>query len=484
MSSQPNNHNSKNVTKIHAFTDDILGDLDASDLANLIRSKAISSQEVLSATIDRANKVDGLLNAVVSNRYQEQLNQTSELNKGFFAGVPTYFKDLTNILGIPTYFGSKALKNVSASKITDPIAEQILNQGFVHIGNSSMSEFGFTCSTESEDYHDTRNPWNINHTPGGSSGGSAALVAAGVVPIAHAADGGGSIRIPAAACGLVGLKPSRGRLLNSKLFEKQPVHIAVDGVISRTVRDTAKFYAEAEKHYKNKKLPAIGSVDQPTKKSLTIGFTADSINNLGGDEVSRNEMEKTLKLLESLGHTVKPVQLSITDTFVDDFSLVWAMNAFFMHRFGKMLFDRSFVNAEVSQLTKELSKYYTKNIHKTPFVAGRMKKTKHQYAAMFNDLNVDLFLTPTVASSAPEIGYFDMNLEFEQLFNRIISWTCFTPYSNASGGPSISLPLGFDKDKQLPIGMLFWANHGQEKLLLELALQLEEANPWKKITED
>lgn len=469
--------------KAHAFTNDILGELDAVALAELLRKKTISQQEVISATIKRANKIDPNIKAIVSNRYEEKSGNKKD-HSGFFAGVPIYFKDLTNIEGVPAYFGSKALEKAPASKITDPIAQQIFAQGFVHLGNSTMSEFGFTCSTEFEDYHDTRNPWNIKHTPGGSSGGSAALVAAGVVPLAHAADGGGSIRIPAAACGLVGLKPSRGRLMNSKLFEKQPIHIAVDGVVSRSVRDTAHFYAEAEKYYKNPKLASIGLVNNPNQRSLKIGFTADSINGLGADETSREELGKTVTLLESLGHTVKPVELSIGDDFVDDFSLVWAMNAFFMHRFGKILFDRAFINSKVSNLTKELSKYYKKNMHKTLSVARRMKKAKNTYQNMFYELDVDLFLTPTVASSAPEIGHFDMNLEFKELFDRIISWTCFSPYGNASGGPSISLPLGFDLKKGLPIGLMFWANHGQEKLLLELALQLEEAQPWRKITED
>lgn len=472
----------KSQQKVHAFSNDSLEDFDAVTLSELIKTKKISPKEVISDSIKRAKKVNPSINAISYERFDMDFTERYS-TEGFFSGIPIYTKDLTNVKGVPTRFGSRALVNAAPAKKNDAIVDQISSLGFVHMGHSMMSEFGFTCSTEAEDLNDTLNPWNINHTPGGSSGGSAALVAAGVVPIAHGADGGGSIRIPAGACGLIGLKPSRGRLLNNKLFENQLVHIAVDGVMTRSVRDTSYFYSEAEKYYKNPKIPSIGLVNRPNTRKLKIGFTADSVRGMGADETTRQDLSRTIKLLEGMGHTVKPISLAVPDKFIEDFSAVWAMNAFFMHRFGKALFGKSFVKKDASNLTKELAKYYTKNFQKTLAFAKRMKKTYYEYENMFNELDVDIFITPTVASSAPEIGHFGMNLDFDTLFERIISWTCFTPYGNASGGPSISLPIGFDHKKGLPIGMLFWGNHGQEKLLLELALQIEEAEPWRKITE-
>lgn len=471
-------------SRIHSFTDDVLTDLDAVGLSELIKKKELAPKEVIAASIERVKKIEPHLNAVVTNRYEEQLQSAHDQNTGFFSGIPTYIKDLTYVKGTSTYFGSDALANTKPAKKSDPIAKQLFAQGFVHLGNSKMSEFGFTCSTEFENKKDTRNPWNINHTPGGSSGGSAALVASGVVPLAHAADGGGSIRIPAASCGLVGLKPSRGRLLKSKLFKGQIVDIAIDGVITRSVRDTAYFYGEAEKYYQNSKLPAIGLIEGASKKTYTIGYTGDSINSMGADKTSKEELNKTVKLLESLGHTVKLAELNIPNKFVEDFASLWAMNAFFCSRFGKMMFNASFEADKISNLTRGLSKSYLEKISKTPSFVKRLRKTYHDYSKMFTDQKVDLFLTPTVASSAPKIGYFGMDMDFEELFDRIVNWTCFTPYSNASGGPSISLPLGFDKVNDLPIGMMFWANHGQEKLLLDIAYQLEEALGWRKITEN
>jgi amidase len=346
-----------------------------------------------------------------------------------------------------------------------------------------MPEFGFTCTTEFVNAPATCNPWNIKHSPGGSSGGAAALVAAGVLPIAHAADGGGSIRIPAGACGLVGLKPTRGRLLKSTLFKSQIVEIATDGIISRSVRDTAHFYAEAEKYYQNPKLSPIGLVAGPSNKKYRIGFTGDSIKSMKADDTTMEELNKTVKLLESLGHTVIPIQLPIKEQFIEDFINIWGLNAFYTKKLGKMMFGKTYDTSQLSKLSNGLSKHHGKNIHKTPFFVKRLRKTSQEYHQMFTDMNLDILLTPTTAGSAPELGYMGMNLAFEEVFPRIIEWTCFTPYGNAAGGPSISLPLGFDAKNDLPIGMMFWANHGQEATLLDISYQLEAAQPWKKINE-
>ncbi len=474
----------ESTKRVHSYTNDILGELDAVALAKLIKNKSLHPNEVVSATIERANKVDPILNAVVTDNYEKGLAFSKKVNKGFFAGVPTFFKDLTYVKDIPTYFGSEAFANTPPAKKSDPIALQIFDQGFVNLGTTSMPELGFSCTTEFVNQPDTCNPWNTKHSPGGSSGGAAALVAAGVVPIAHAADGGGSIRIPAAACGLVGLKPTRGRLLQSSMFKSQMVEIATDGVISRSVRDTAYFYAEAEKYYKNPKLPSIGLIEGPSKKKYRIGFASESIKSLKADDTSITELNKTVKLLESLGHTVIPIDLPIKEQFMDDFINIWGLNAFYCNHLGKRMFDPSFDASKLTKLSKGLSKHHWKNILKTPFFVKRLRKTSLEYDKMFTDMDLDIVLTPTTASSAPKLGYMGMDLEYEELFPRIINWTCFTPYGNAAGGPSISLPLGFDDQHQLPIGMLFWANHGQESILLDIAYQVEEAQPWRKITED
>ena len=469
--------------KVHSFSDDILADLDAVDLATLIKNKAVSASEVVEATIKRAQKVEPQINAIVIDCFEKGLTTAKQPSSGFFAGVPTFIKDLTHIEGIPTRFGTAALAEVGPSTKTDPIAKQIFDQGFIHLGNSSLPEFGFTCSTEFPDKAPTRNPWNTEHSVGGSSGGAAALVAAGVVPIAHTADGGGSTRIPAACCGLVGLKGSRGRLLKSSAFEKGAVDIAIDGVVTRSVRDTAYFYAEAEKYYHNPKLPKIGLVEGASKRKFTIGFTSDASKGNKANEKMKQELEQTITLLESLGHTVKPVQLPFTDQLADDFAVIWGMGGFFLNHFGNKLADPTFDSTKLTNLTKGLSSYLAKRFYKIPFSVYRLRKTYHTYAKMFGDLDIDLVLTPTLSHETPELGYLSMNLSFQDHFDRMKKWACFTPYTNATGGPSISLPLCHDNTNDLPLGMMLWANHGQEGLLLDISYQLEAAQPWRKITD-
>jgi len=467
--------------KIHSFTNDIMGDLDATALAELIKSKSVSAEEIVQASINRAKAVNPNLNAIVTETFDKGLQQSRNINDGFFAGVPTFIKDLTNVEGIKTFYGSDAFLNAPISKKTDPIAKQIFAQGFVHLGNSTLPEFGFTCSTEFPDSEDTKNPWNTAYSCGGSSGGAAALVASGVVPIAHSADGGGSTRIPAAACGLVGLKASRGRLLCSELFQQQIIDIAIDGVITRSVRDTARFYAEAEKYYKNPKLESIGMVEGPSKRTFKIGFTNDSLKGLKGDAPTEAVLLKTVKLLEEMGHEVKMVELTVPEQFVDDFVYLWEMLAFYTKHMGKSIFGKHYDASKLTPFMHGLAKKHPKNMWRTPFFLYRLKKSYHDYAKMFVDMDVDLMLTPTLAHSTPKLGHLSMKLEFDEMFPRMTNWACYTPYANATGAPSISLPMGEDPLNNMPIGMMLWANHGKENLLFDIAYQLEEANPWKKI---
>ena len=467
--------------KSHSFTNDVLGTLDATAIATLIKSKELKSSEVIAASIARAQKVNPLINAIVTDNFDVGLETADKINSGFFQGVPTFIKDMTLVEGLPSYFGSEAFTNAKPSKKTDAIAKQIFDQGFVNLGMSSLPEFGFTCTTEFANQDPTRNPWNLNHSTGGSSGGSAALVAAGVVPIAHTADGGGSTRIPAAACGLVGLKPQRGRILLSSMLETQIVDLAIDGVVTRTVRDTANFYAEAEKYYKNKKLPAIGLVEGPSNKKYKIGFSRNSVKDFSSDDKTYEVLKDTAKLLESLGHEVKEIEMPVKDQFHDDFVNLWSMLGFMTDKFGSLLFKNEFDRSKLSSLTTGLTNMYQKNMLKTPFFVYRLKKAYYDYQQYLKDLDVDLLLTPTVASAAPEIGKMGVNQDFDKMFDQVMKWACFTPYANACGCPAISLPMGHDIEKDLPIGVMVWSNHGLEKDLLDIAFQLEGAKPFRKI---
>lgn len=464
----------------HSFTNDALGTLDATAIAQLIKNKELKASEVVAAAIARAKAINPELNAIVTDNYEAGLASADNINSGFFQGIPTFIKDMTLVEGLPTYFGSEAFAKAKPSKKTDKIVKQMFAQGFVNLGMSSLPEFGFTCTTEFANQDPTRNPWNLNHSTGGSSGGAAALVAAGVVPIAHTADGGGSTRIPASACGLVGLKPQRGRILASSMLETQLVEIAIDGIVSRTVRDTANFYAEAEKYFKNKKLPAIGLIEGPSNKKYKIGFSRNSVKDFKADDKSYEVLKQTAKLLESLGHKVKEIKMPVPDQFHEDFVNLWTMQGFLVDKFGGLMF-KDYDQKGLSQLTTGLTTMYKKNMLKTPFFIRRLKKSYYDYEKFLKELDVDFILTPTVASSAPEIGKMGINKDFEEMFAHVMEWACFTPYANACGCPAISLPVGHDLEKNLPIGMMLWSNHGMEKDLLDISFQIEAAQPFRQI---
>ena len=470
------NHMNKNL---HCFTDDALGTHDATGIAELIRNKTITAGEALEASISRAEKIEPVIKSIQCADFQRarQLANSNSYQQGCFAGVPSIIKDNNDVQGLPTRHGSLATPATPA-KQDGVLVKQLLAQGIVSLGKSTMPEFGLSCSVEPAHGEPSRNPWNTEHSCGGSSGGSAALVAAGVQPIAHANDGGGSTRIPAACCGLVGLKPSRGRLVVNEQAKDLPINIVADGMVTRSVRDTANFYAGAEQYYKNPALSDIGLVTSASNRRLKIGYIIDSVTGSPSDAETRKTAENSVQLLRELGHEVQEASLPVSPQFAEDFTLYWAMLSFSLHRLGRIVVAPSFQGSKVDGLTEGLSKLYQKNIHKTPFFMRRLKQCYHDYAASFSQY--DVMLSPVLAHTTAEIGYLDPSQDFEIMMDKLTRYASFTPLNNASGGPAISLPMGHSANN-LPIGMQFAANHGDERTLLELAFELEEAQPWKRI---
>jgi amidase len=322
-----------------------------------------------------------------------------------------------------------------------------------------------------------RNPWNPEYTAGASSSGSAAFVAAGVVPMAHANDGGGSIRIPAACNGLVGLKPSRGRLPLDKETARMPLHLVANGVVSRSVRDTAAFFREAERVYRNPKLPAIGDVTQPGSQRLRIAFCTKSILR----EVSPEMRELTLKsaaLLEELGHKVTEIDNPVPARFKDDFLLYWTFLAFAVVRGGRRMFGTSFDRTKLDNLTLGLDRLASRNLHRIPLAIRRLSASRRVTQRLSG--SYDAVLMPTLAEVTPRIGHLDPTADYDQVMGRLLEWVAFTPLQNATGDPAISLPLG-ESASGLPVGMMLSTVAGQEARLLELAYELEEARPWARI---
>jgi amidase len=466
------------VTSAHAF-DDELARLDAVATAEAVRRGELSAEEAVTAAVERARRLDPRIAAVACEDYDRALARARAGVAGAFAGVPTFIKDMTDVAGLPTRNGSAAFADAKPATTTFGIAQQMFDMGMVGLGKSTLPEFGFTPSTEFPDDDPTRNPWNTSRSAGGSSGGAGALVASGVVPIAHGQDGGGSIRLPAACNGLVGLKSSRGRLLPDPHDRLLPVKLVTDGVLTRTVRDTAGYFVEADRRYRPRKLPPLGDVTRPVGGSLRIGALVDSPTGVAVDGATRRVFDETVDLLEGLGHHVRPVAAPVDARFAEDFIHYWSMLAFFTHWFGKQLFDPSFDKTKLTMLTEGLSERFRRKALTTTGAIVRLRRSAAAYAAQFGDL--DVVLSPTLAHLPPELGHLGTHLSFDVLFPRVEQWVGFTPLANATGAPAVSLPLGFDDEAHLPVGMMFSAPRGADGLLLRLALQLEAAKPFPSL---
>ena len=465
--------------RIHAFGDDLLANHDAVALADLVRRGEASPLELTEAAIARVEKVNGALNAVQVATYERALAEAAQGREGLFAGVPTLIKDNTDLRGLPTGHGSRAVPRVSAAA-DGAFARQYLSQGFTVLGKTTMPEFGFNCTTEYQGKPPTHNPWHPGYSCGGSSGGAAALVAAGAVSIAHANDGGGSIRIPAACCGLVGLKPTRGRLVEGEIARTVPIKIIVEGVVTRTVRDTAYFFAGAERYWRNRKLPPVGLVEGPAKRRLKIGLVMNSITGAPTCPETRAVVERTAALLETLGHRVEEMSYRVSPSFAEDFADYWGFLAWTVTRFGRHRFGKDFDPGQVDDLTRGLAARFRRRCWYLPLVLYRLQRTFRQHAKAMKDY--DLVLSPVLGHVTPVLGYLSPELPFPELFQRLTEFVNFTPINNANGSPAIALPMG-TATNDLPIGVQFSAAHGDERTLLEIAYELEQANPWRRITD-
>ncbi|MFJ5228673.1 amidase [Kitasatospora sp. NPDC088391] len=463
------------VGRVHAFGDDALGEHDAVALAGMVRAGAVSAGELAAAALERAARVDGELRPVAAS-VPGPPARSRRGEGGPLFGVPTYLKDNVDLAGVPTGHGSAAFTPRPAGR-NAPFVEQFLGTGLAVLGKSRLPEFGLNASTEYAAAEPVRNPWRTDHSPGASSGGSAALVAAGVVPLAHANDGGGSIRIPAACCGLVGLKPTRGRLAPNEQGRRLPIDLVTDGVVSRTVRDTAAFLAAAELVRRDPALPPLGLVEGPGDRPLRVGLVLDSPL-AAVDGPTRAAVEATARRLEALGHRVEPAVLPFGTDFRRDFTLYWGFIAFLIASTGRLLLDRSFRAADLDGLTSGLRDTFHREFLRTPGVLRRLRAGERTYAGVFRQY--DVLLSPVLAHTAPPIGHLSPNLPFEELMARLHAYVAFTPVHNVTGAPGLALPTGATADG-LPIGVHLSAAHGQERLLLELGLALEADRPWRRI---
>ena len=456
---------------------------DATELAALVRSGKASPAELVDEAIARVERLDPTINAVIHERFEAaRAEARGDLPDGPFRGVPFLVKDLgCEMAGEPHTLGNRALRDAGVRASQDSyLYESIWGAGFVTLGRTNTPELGGTVTTEPEAFGPTRNPWNTDHSTGGSSGGSAAAVAAGMVPVAHASDGGGSIRVPASECGLVGLKPSRGRISQGPKTGEGWAGATTDGVVSRSVRDTAALLDVMSGRRVGDPYtataPARPFADEAGAEPdrLRIGL-APTHRGVETDPECIAAVEAAGSLLESLGHDVELAQPSAF--FDDDFSrhfvtIVAVATAVDFVNMGESI-GRPIVEDDV-----EASNWLMGSIGQAITAADYIASVNWVHAwsrrmhAWWNDF--DVLVSPVIAVPPPPIGWLsDPELGTE----RLTSILQFTAQFNVSGQPAMSLPLHWSHD-DLPIGVQFVGPIDDEALLIRLASQLESAAPW------
>ncbi|HVY89301.1 MAG TPA: amidase [Hyphomonadaceae bacterium] len=451
---------------------------DATELASLIRNKQVTAAEAVEAAIKRADAAQPKLHFMVSDTYALARARAAEPLTGPFAGVPSLIKDLNSVIGAVTREGSRGTGDRKPATKQDAFITAAMATGIVCIAKSATPEYGYLPTTEPLAFGPTHNPWELGHSSGGSSGGSAAAVAAGVVPIAHANDGGGSIRIPACNCGLVGLKPSTGRFIADQPGAR-PLDIAVQGCVSRTVRDTAAFFAAVEATGGAAVFPPVGLVTGASGTKRKVGFLLKGLTGDAPDPEVAAVVQAVVKLLEGGGHTITgETNWPVTPAFMDDFVNLWSLGAAndvaeMAKETGKKI-DETMMEPFSLQMAANAAKL------KPAEIEGVQKRLIAASAAYDKWIaGFDVVVSPVLATPAPELGFVSGDVPFETLRTRLLHYVGYTPIHNVAEAAAISLPMGMSS-AGLPIGVQISAPKGGEKVLLELAYELEAAQPWIK----
>ena len=460
-------------------------DYDGLGLAELVESGDVSPSELVEAAIERIDRHNPSLNAIVYDAREEARTTASgDLPYGPFRGVPFLIKDLgCPVAGWPRTSGSRFLKD-EVTPDDGELARRFRASGVVLLGKTNTPELGITGTTESAHLGPCRNPWNPDHISGGSSGGAAAATAAGIVPLAHASDGLGSIRIPAACCGLFGMKTTRDRNPGGPRDPDRAIGFGVDHVVSRTVRDSAAML-DCTGHpepaspfaYPAKGRPYLQEVDTSPGR-LRIAFSTETPSGRPIDAEIEAAAVETAALLESLGHIVEARGLGIDyRALYKTQGIVSAANAAANYRDLVARIGREASEDELEPLTWAGIRNGQKLSGEQVFGAWRrLRQFNREILLLFEEF--DVFLTPVMGTSPPPIGHIDpVNLEPREVGKRQAKAFPFTPPFNFTGQPAMSVPL-MESREGLPIGMQFAGRYADETTLFRLAAQLEQARPW------
>ncbi len=457
-----------------ATSKDLTAGLDLMGQAALVKTKDATPLELVDAAIARIEAVNPKLNAVVTECFDmARARAKGPLPSGPLSGAPYLIKDLNHLEGARTTMGSRQFASqISAGNSS--MSQSALDAGMIVVGKTNTPEWGLLATTESVLLGPCRNPWNPEHSSGGSSGGAAAAVAAGILPAAHASDGGGSIRIPASCCGVFGMKPSRGRM-NLVGDVPLPGDIGVENTVSRTVRDNAMLFSLSEDRSAAAPLKPTGFVSGPSKKRLRIAFGTKSYYGTEPDRDVMAALEDTAKLCASLGHTIIEADNPLDgDEFIDQFLTVWSSGPATLVQMVEA--EKLKPDELLEPWTLGLADHFAKKpAHALPKALAYFQKVEAGIAAFM--ANYDAWLTPVLSSPAPKLGTQGPVVPFDTLYERVIRYVAYTPVHNVAGTPAMSVPLGMSRDG-LPIGSQFAAAKGNEGLLYALAYELESAAPW------
>lgn len=465
--------------------DTLLDSQDTMGLAALIANGDVTSLEVVDASIARLESRNPVLNAVVATRIEQARREAAtKSGSGPLAGVPFLVKDLNcDVAGLPSTKGSRLFADHIATEDCE-LTRRFKAAGLVILGNTNTPEFGKNASTEPLLFGPTHNPWDTRFSPCGSSGGSAAAVSGGIVPSAHANDGGGSIRIPASACGLFGLKPTRGRTPTWPIPASFAYPVGIGLAVTRTVRDTAALLDAVAgpmpgDPYPAPPAPIDGSFLAALSRSpgkLRIGFTTKSVSGNKAHPAAVAAVERTARLLAELGHIVEeaspvyepdvPTKVLTTIMGVATADLVETRLA----QLGRPLADDDLEPVDRVLHEHSLAVTAFDLVHAQQSLERVSRDVARFYATW------DLWLTPTLNVPVPELGYLDIT-SVEAIFTRAGRFSEMTAVFNVTGQPAISVPAGLD-ERGLPVGVQLVGRHCSEETLLQMALQLEQAAPW------
>ena len=459
--------------------------LDATAQAELVRRGELTPKDLVEAAIARIEALNPQLDAVLRTRFdQARAEAAGELPDGPFRGVPMLFKDIgCMVAGEATAYGLGPLRDL-AWPVTSYLAEQFRAAGFIPLGRTNVPELGTTVTTEPRSFPPARNPWHTDHSTGGSSGGSAAAVASGMVPVAHANDGGGSIRIPASECGLVGLKPTRGRVSQGPLIAEGWAGATIDGAVTRTVRDAAAVLDAI-----SARLPGEPYYAPPWSGALAVEAGADPgrlriglVDRPGGEGFldhpeCRAAVAGAGRLLESLGHDVEdsgPAAM-FDPAFIEHFTRIIAADTEttmreFEAALGRPIEDDEIEPRNAAYRAAGRSLGVVAYLQSRAWLGTWARQMAHWWAEH------DLLVTPTVGAPPPELGWFTGGGPAAER-QRVVGFIPYTAQFNMTGQPAVSLPLHWTP-AGLPVGVQIVAPYGREDLLIRVAAQLEQAAPW------